>query len=466
MTDTAALLRAREARGIMWAARGRLIYCVLGGLSVPATSPTVTDAALTLVMAVCGAGLALYCIRLAKAERSLDFAGWSGVLFDACTILILPLSWYNAVGWTEAPAVFLLKSGIVPIALLLTAINTLALRPAFPIVLTVVTVGQQIGFVAYVASDPLTRVSADPLIVHVGGHVHYGFTFWMTVSVGAVGLLFAVIARLAQNTIREGVGLEVENWTMRERQAELIAEGKMTALGNLVAGIAHELNTPLGAARAAADTAGRASQKVLDGVTKIDGGPQEKALGRASRALAQSTKTIQEAVDRMDGLVSSLRHFTRLDETDVQMADVRLGLDSAIALLPEDRLANISVARTYEDVPMIRCRPRELNQVFMTLIVNGIEAMSEGGTLELSVVKKVDSVVVSVKDTGVGIPPERLDHLFDIGFSTKAKRVGMGLGLPIGRHIVHRHSGTLVVQSEVGVGSRFTVTLPTAGAPA
>jgi signal transduction histidine kinase len=122
------------------------------------------------------------------------------------------------------------------------------------------------------------------------------------------------------------------------------------------------------------------------------------------------------------------------------------------------------VVKEYQDVPDIYCRPKELNQVFMTIINNAFQAMTGEGTLRLRVASEVGRVAVEISDTGKGIPPDQLVTLFDIGFGTGKGRVGMGLGLPTAKNIVEGHGGTISVESEVGGGAMFRISLPVKGA--
>ena len=116
--------------------------------------------------------------------------------------------------------------------------------------------------------------------------------------------------------------------------------------------------------------------------------------------------------------------------------------------------------KDYEDIPEIECRPKELNQVFMTLLTNAFQAMDGEGELRLRVSSRNDQAVVEISDNGKGIPPEKLESLFDIGFGAKQARMSMGLGLPTAKNTVDGHGGELSVESELGKGTTVRITLP------
>ncbi len=118
------------------------------------------------------------------------------------------------------------------------------------------------------------------------------------------------------------------------------------------------------------------------------------------------------------------------------------------------------VLKDYEEIPPVYCRPQQINQVFMTLLVNAFEAMDGGGTLHIHTAATGDHVTVEIADTGRGIPREQMGKLFEIGFTAKSTRMSMGLGLPTGRNIIDRHGGSLSVESEVGRGTTFRISLP------
>jgi signal transduction histidine kinase len=231
----------------------------------------------------------------------------------------------------------------------------------------------------------------------------------------------------------------------------------MASLGDLVAGIAHDMNSPLGSIHANADLAERAVAIVRESISEA---ARDTKLGRALEALEQSSRTTLVASERILAIVRTLRQFARLDEAERKRANLHEGLDATLELLHHRLIENITVVKDYGELPEMVCYPNRLNQMFMHLMVNAIEAMGQGGTLTLRTGREGDRAVVEICDTGVGIEPEIRDRIFDPGFTTKGVGVGLGLGLAISYRIVQDHRGEIEVVSSPGEGSRFRVRLP------
>jgi signal transduction histidine kinase len=239
---------------------------------------------------------------------------------------------------------------------------------------------------------------------------------------------------------------------LRRAQAQLVQSEKMAALGNLVAGVAHEINTPLGAITSNTDV-------VLRGLARL---APEVPASRAEtlRIVEDLLRTSAEACRRIAVIVTNLRTFARLDEAEWKTADLREGMDSTLALVEHLHRGRIEIVREYATVPPIACHPGQLNQVFMNLLVNAIQAIDGPGTIHVRLGVEDRSLRIDVEDTGAGIAPEHLDRVFDPGFTTKGVGVGTGLGLAICHRIVQAHAGTIGVTSRPGAGSMFTVRLP------
>jgi signal transduction histidine kinase len=270
------------------------------------------------------------------------------------------------------------------------------------------------------------------------------------------------LAETLEQRVRERTEeLERKNLELRETQAQLLQSAKMAALGDLVAGIAHDMNTPLGAIYASADVAERAVALVNEAFPREGGagGPSPPRLLTALEALDHSARTTRVASERILGILKSLRQFARLDESERKRANLHEGLDAALELL-HHRLTNVSVIRDYGELPEMVCFPNRLNQLFMNLLVNAVEAMGGEGTLTISTRGEGGEAVVELADTGSGMTPEVMARIFDPGFTTKGVGVGLGLGLSIGYRIVQDHRGRIEVASVPGEGSRFTVRLP------
>jgi signal transduction histidine kinase len=239
---------------------------------------------------------------------------------------------------------------------------------------------------------------------------------------------------------------------LRQAQAQLVQSEKMAALGHLVAGIAHEINTPLGAVTSNTDV-------VLRGLGKL---APDVPASRANvlQLLDDLLRTNAEACERIAVIVRNLQKFARLDEAEWKSADLREGLDSTLALVAHLYRGRIDIVRCYSEAPLVACHPGQLNQVFMNLLVNAIQAIEGQGTIRIRLRVDGSDVLIDVEDTGSGIAPEHLARIFDPGFTTKGVGVGTGLGLAICHQIVAAHGGTIGVTSRPGAGSVFSMRLP------
>ena len=248
---------------------------------------------------------------------------------------------------------------------------------------------------------------------------------------------------------------------LEDSHMKLIQSEKMAALGNLVAGIAHEINNPIGAMSSALDIVGRGIERLQE---QVDGDgrevSEEPELHRILRILETNNRNAISAGNRVAEVVRSLKNFARLDEAEYQIADLHEGLDSTLTLLRRDLGGEITVEKRYGEIPKILCYPSELNQVFMNLISNAIQSIRSAGSVTIETFARDGEIHLSIIDTGGGIPHENLERIFDPGFTTHGVGVGVGLGLSTAFNIVQKHDGSIDVESEVGVGSTFTVRLP------
>jgi signal transduction histidine kinase len=239
-----------------------------------------------------------------------------------------------------------------------------------------------------------------------------------------------------------------------------INDAHLATLAKLIAGVAHELNTPLGAIHSNHDVIERALHKLRDILEDEVVTPDElRDVRKIVRAMDGVLKTNGIAVGRMVSLVESLGTFGRPDRAEVDLVDLHEGIDGTLAVLGHE-LKQVRVERQYGDLPLVECHPNRLNQVFMNLIHNAVQAMDPGGRLIVSTRADGDVVVIRIADTGKGIAPADIGRIFQPGFTTKERRVGMGLGLAISKQIIDHHGGTISAESTLGAGTTFTVRLP------
>ena len=257
--------------------------------------------------------------------------------------------------------------------------------------------------------------------------------------------------------------LDSAHTQLQETQTQLVQSEKMAALGNLVAGIAHEMNTPVGAVNSAADVSNRAIHKIketLGASHTLDDIQNNKPFRRALKALEENNQVTATASHRISKLVMGLKNFARLDEAEFQKADIHEGIDSTLTLVQHELKNRITVNKQYGDIPQIYCYPNQLNQVFMNLFVNAARAIEDQGMIQIKTSADKADIYIVIADTGRGIPSENLNRIFEPGFTTKGSGVGTGLGLSISYNIIQKHGGKIEVESEVGRGTTFVIILP------
>jgi PAS domain S-box-containing protein len=257
--------------------------------------------------------------------------------------------------------------------------------------------------------------------------------------------------------------VEARTLELRQKQSQLIQSEKMAALGHLVAGVAHEINTPLGALKSNNDLLIRAIAKTRSILENPDFAAElrehpdlQKMLG-GIEGLNSVNKT---AAERIVTLVKSLRKFARLDEAEQDKVDIHDGLESTLTLVHHELKNRITVHRGFSQLPDINCYPNQLNQVFMNILVNASQAIEGKGDVFIKTYRRDDKAVIEFRDTGKGIAKENLERIFDPGFTTKGAGVGTGLGLSIVYQIVQDHNGNIEVESEVAKGTTIRIVLP------
>jgi signal transduction histidine kinase len=277
-------------------------------------------------------------------------------------------------------------------------------------------------------------------------------------------LAFAEISRL-----KDGLEREVEERTrelraalkeLGEMQGQLVESEKQAMLVRLVAGLVHELNTPLGALRSSTDTLTRALERLREPFAAE--GDVVQRLRRTvdvSHELLELQRTSQA---RIQSLVDSLKGFVGLDSAEVRTFDVREGLEQVMTLIAHEVSPDVEVVRDYaQTVSPIRCRPERLNHVFLNLIQNALRALDAGGRVVLGVRQLAQSIEITVRDDGAGIPNDKLAQLFEFGFTTKQDgRVGLRLGLPLSKSTVEELGGSLTVTNLPAGGTEARVLLP------
>ena len=231
---------------------------------------------------------------------------------------------------------------------------------------------------------------------------------------------------------------------LNDTQLQLINSEKMASLGQLIAGVAHEINTPVAAIKSNNEIFTKLIKKIDD--------------EKLSQIFNDINSTDKVAIQRINQLVISLKKFVRLDEAEVQEADINKELDLTLDLIRHETKHGITVIKHYGDIPLIKCYPNMLNQVFMNILVNACQAIEKEGEIIITTKYADKNLIISIKDNGKGI--KDTNKIFEAGYTTKGAGIGTGLGLAISSKIISKHKGKIDVKSEVGVGSEFIITIP------
>ena len=298
-----------------------------------------------------------------------------------------------------------------------------------------------------------------------------------------VVLLIILFAALFSIVRRADAIIKKQEKERESSQQQLAQAEKMATLGQMVAGVAHQLNTPLAFSqnnvqmvrqalkgmqapmllarmmtdvikRTEGDVAAINLTKVRPNLPLLEAGDVEPAK------LDHMLSDVLEGIAQMTELVVHLRDFTRLDRALTVDADLNKSLHTVVYIAKSVLPEHVVVLEAFGKIPHVECNPSQLNQVFLNLINNAAQAMEGAGTITVRSTAEGDKVKVEVSDTGPGIPADVLPHIFDLYYTTKPAGEGTGLGLAIARDIVRAHGGEITVETFVGSGTTFTVTLP------
>ncbi|HYD63093.1 MAG TPA: ATP-binding protein [Noviherbaspirillum sp.] len=264
---------------------------------------------------------------------------------------------------------------------------------------------------------------------------------------------------------------------LQQAQAQLLQSEKMASIGQLAAGVAHEINNPVGFVNSNMGSLRNYVEtlfKLVDGydaiLARANGSPEMTSAVAQLKQQADLeflkedvTALVKESMDglkRVKDIVQSLKDFSHVGETEWQMADLHQGLESTLNIANNEFKYKATIDKRYGQLPLVKCMASQINQVFMNLIVNASHAIKESGVITVRTGTEDDWVWVEVADTGVGIPPENLSRIFEPFFTTKPVGQGTGLGLSLSYNIVKNHGGRIDVESEIGKGTRFIIRLP------
>jgi len=304
-------------------------------------------------------------------------------------------------------------------------------------------------------------------------------TYYRDADEGGPGRSSAVVT-INDITGTKQAALEL-NQAYTELQAthnQMIQQEKMASIGQLAAGVAHEINNPTGYIISNLGTLGKYQARMVgfidaqsEIIGSLDGSEHQKMVElrrqmKIDHIIGDLPDLLSESLDgaeRIKNIVQSLKCFSRKDDAECATASITDCLESTINIIWNEIKYKATLKKEFGELPAIRCYPQKLSQVFMNLIVNAAHALVEKGEITVSTWQENNAVYVSVADTGTGIPEEIRGRIFEPFFTTKAVGKGTGLGLSISYGIVKEHGGEITVESRVGTGTTFTVMLPLSG---
>jgi signal transduction histidine kinase len=250
---------------------------------------------------------------------------------------------------------------------------------------------------------------------------------------------------------------------LAKMQSQLVQSEKMALLGKLIAGLAHEVNTPVSVIKSNMNVSKRGLLQLSDELKNsgiIYDKDYSKKINRTLEILESSQITTMDAGNKITALIENLKNFARLDEADVQLVDINDLIRTTLELFSPEPTKDLEIKQKLNSLPRIRCKPRELNQVFMTILINASEAIEAKGIIAVSTSADDQYIHIKISDSGRGIPPNQLKNIFDIGFSTKDAKVKFNVGLANSYNIIQQHGGEISASSKVGRGSEFWIKLP------
>ena len=285
------------------------------------------------------------------------------------------------------------------------------------------------------------------------------------------------LKKMTEELEEKNTELEKAYSDLKSAHSQILQQEKMASIGQLAAGVAHEINNPIGFISSNLGTLEKYTSRLTEFITA-----QSEVIGYANLSKAvmdnlnekrkqlkldiiipdvrQLIRESLEGADRVKKIVQDLKSFSRADESEHKVVDIIAGLESTINIVWNELKYKTTLKKEYGNIPMTRCNPGQLNQVFMNILVNAAHAIEKQGEITVKTWNDKGTIYVSISDTGCGIPKDKINRIFEPFFTTKEVGMGTGLGLSIAFDIIKKHNGDIVVNSDVGKGTTFTIKIP------
>ena len=289
------------------------------------------------------------------------------------------------------------------------------------------------------------------------------------------------LGEVLTETSRQKLELEKTLDNLGRTQGQLLHSEKMASIGQLAAGVAHEINNPIGFIASNVGILGDYIEDLKGLIILYEKGCNALcAEGERLCVFNRDVDAFKEEIDysfimgdtekivdetregteRVVKIIEDLKNFSHVDQAEKKHMDINLGIETTLNIVNNELKYKAKVVREYGDIPRVECFPQQINQVFMNLLVNASQAIKEQGEIMVKTSIDGDKVVAMISDTGCGIAPEEMNRIFDPFFTTKPVGKGTGLGLSISYEIIKKHGGHIGVESEVGKGTTFSIELP------
>jgi len=280
---------------------------------------------------------------------------------------------------------------------------------------------------------------------------------------------------------KKNIELEKAYSELKSAQSQILQQEKMASIGQLAAGVAHEINNPTGFIMSNLNTLLKYTGRIKEFVSS-----QTEAIDALSKGAANSKEIFDrlkekrreikfdhiiddldnlvgeslEGAERVKRIVQDLKSFSRVDEAEYKLADINAGIESTINIIWNELKYKANIGKEYGDIPRTKCNAGQLNQVFMNILMNAVQAIEDHGEIKIKTWYDAGKINISISDTGSGIPEDKINRIFEPFYTTKEVGMGTGLGLSIVYDIVHKHNGDIKVDSSLGAGTTFTIKLP------
>jgi len=451
------LLRTREAQGLRVPLWGRILVLGYGLLNVAAsvgfteapgdTSPTV--AALVIATLIVTLAVNLKLLALLRRRERVSLVGWVGAGMDALFVVALSVLAQLAGAEDGLTPGYVLKTEMPVTVLAVVAVNGLALRPRYPLVVGAGALVALLLPAVRLLWAPEAALSSHRPDVYAGAALDPGGLVTIVVMAAILVAGVAWAAHVGRQTVLKAIDRELAHAALQQDQLRLVMREKVKAIGKLVAGVSHEINTPVGALKSGVDTQRRVLERVAG----------DLSTQRVLQIGHQSLDAMSAAADRIRNLEVSLRGLAHLDEADFRKVDLRRELDSVVSAVHREH-ATTPIEVAPSDLPEVYLSASEFNQALLSLLRTAVAAAGPEGKVTVHLEKRHGTVRLAIADNGPALAPEALASLFDIGFDGSGERVSADLGLATAQSVVQRHGGELKVESVVGVGTTYTIEIP------